>query len=1486
MKEIKFQVINPFVGFISNSFKKSFAVFFFIFFATISYAQDTDGDGIINSIDVDDDNDGILDVDECASFVLEGNPLLENMIVKVASPMYSPGQTNQTTGSRMVFEMVDPSDLTTTIVVCRITVLSIIDNSNPVVIDWTVEDDSPRINLKVTGGSSSDVESAKLRFEFFDASEDIPNLLTGAAGTLPINVSFSYGIKDIDLSPEPRTESIAIEKSNLTGYTVDDPSTLTFSDTDIPGSLLFTGTVNNPSDIVKLYYFNQQTFEADIRSTHSDSGFIFNFSDSDPFTSPVETTLQCETDTDGDGIPDQLDIDSDNDGIPDNIEAQPTIGYIAPTGIDTDNDGLDDAYDTDDGGTPVPITNTDGIDSPDYIDTDSDNDGILDVNENGFPDIPLSGIDTDNDGLDNIFEGSNTNDGFDVNDEINNPQIDLPDTDEDVLTEDVNYRDDTEDPLPPAVLGNILWLRADKDVTGTTNVTAWNDQSGDDENASGAAITAPTLNSNSVNFNPAIRFNGIDDFMQITDGILENSLYNSIWAYSVIKSNATQDATVFYEKEDGGADALYMSVYNNQDRIRYRHAGNTRTADIGTFTNDIFSIQNFGANNDVTTPSGFPRAIYENGKLIKTGNSTSVENGNTSTMFLGSVDGSTGHFDGEVAEIMIFSDVPTALKQQQIQSYLAIKYGITLDFTDDNAEIIEGDYFLNDLTTKVWDYTANSTFHNDVAGIGRDDSMALNQKQSKSINSDAVITIGLTAIAENNEANTNTFPLNEDFLVWGNNNGDLGTTTDTTLLCAPEKTINRTWKITETGNINLVQLAVQRSTLDAVLNTPATVKVLKTADDEAFTINVHYIPITATTINGNEVYETKVNFFGTKFFTFSEINGIFWNGDLNAWTGGSAGDNSANTDADDLNKVMVIDSESSLNHAILNQNARIECVWIQGNSRLSVATDQFLEFDENFVLDGELRMIGTSQLLQTHAGESNVVGNGKIFLDQQALVSNVYRYHYWSSPVVELGTSTYRVGQVMKDGSIPISADALSGEAKEIIFTDEGYDGDFDPTNVSPITISNYWIWSYSNGTDGNNWVQKKSDGIINRGEGFTMKSTGRSPQGFTFTGTPNDGTITFSVDANTTSLLGNPYPSALNSESFITDNITLIENPDGDDAIDGTLYFWEHTGEAGTGTPTEGHNLGGYQGGYSIRNLSMGIAAITPVVGTDGLGGGTYSVPGRYIPIGQGFFVSSSTTGGTIRFENSQRSFQLEDGTNSLFLKSSISEDKISLLKIGLEHVDKYGSKLHRQLGISFIDKHSFEYDNGYDSELFDLFDTDFYWNFPEIDKKLAIAGVSKISDDLEIPLSIIVDTNNPITIKIDKKQAITDAHIYLTDKVLNKIYELSSDVILNLEKGTYNNRFYITFKKTLDINEESSNQKIKVFVDNSQNKIMINKDNSTILKELTLYNLIGQTVKKWSINNDLTNSFQFEEIPFGVYILKIKTSNNSTIKKKIIIK
>ena len=79
--------------------------------------------------------------------------------------------------------------------------------------------------------------------------------------------------------------------------------------------------------------------------------------DMDTISNAEEGCFQ-NRDTDGDGVPDYLDIDSDNDGIRDAIEASWGVEGEGELPVDTDGDGL-----------------------PNYVDIDSDNDGLLDGDE-------------------------------------------------------------------------------------------------------------------------------------------------------------------------------------------------------------------------------------------------------------------------------------------------------------------------------------------------------------------------------------------------------------------------------------------------------------------------------------------------------------------------------------------------------------------------------------------------------------------------------------------------------------------------------------------------------------------------------------------------------------------------------------------------------------------------------------------------------------------------------------------------------------------------------------------------------------------------------------------------------------------------------------------------------------------------------------------------------------------------------------------------
>lgn len=645
----------------------------------------------------------------------------------------------------------------------------------------------------------------------------------------------------------------------------------------------------------------------------------------------------------------------------------------------------------------------------------------------------------------------------------------------------------------------------------------------------------------------------------------------------------------------------------------------------------------------------------------------------------------------------------------------------------------------------------------------------------------------------------------------------------------------------------------------------------------------------------------------------------------------------------------------------------------------------------------EIRLAGSSQLIQTHANTTEVSGSGKLYIDQNSESPSKFRYNYMSSPV---GGTSFTLQDVLKDGTTPTSA---TSTPLDIDFV-SGYDGEMS----NPIKISDYWIYSYANG-NGNrsNWNQKKSTGSIPVTDGFTLKGPGTT-QNYTFVGTPNDGELTTTIGGNQAYLVGNPFPSAISAKKFIEDN---------KNAIDGTLYFWQHAGEEDATSTAKGHSYNGYIGGYATRNISMGIAANSAslaggfdilleaenadftgtslvdlsinsvlldsstdlvtfnavsrgtdvikinyralldkeiqlkidgnIVGTftlprsltyttfeiikcvernssvsleslnnipfyinninfkddDGkiscapnasaAAGFTYTSPLDYIAVGQGFFISGDTDGGTVTFNNSQRENIIE-GTKSTFFKSNIKHKKkadirkiLPIIKLGMDYTGNENQKLHRQIGISFKNNNSFDYDTGYDSYLFDLSATDFYWKFPKINQKFAIAGIQNISEDLEIPLEIVVAKDDDVTISIDEI-SFNNQDIFILDKLENKYYNLiEKNATISLPKGEHKERFFIVFKQaevlSTEENEILNNLSIYYNKNNEQLNIQIAKNLE--VKKVSLYNILGQEVKNWNTNLEQTNKLKLtvKNLSKAVYIVKIKT-NRGDVSKKIL--
>jgi hypothetical protein len=195
---------------------------------------------------------------------------------------------------------------------------------------------------------------------------------------------------------------------------------------------------------------------------------------------------------------------------------------------------------------------------------------------------------------------------------------------------------------------------------------------------------------------------------------------------------------------------------------------------------------------------------------------------------------------------------------------------------------------------------------------------------------------------------------------------------------------------------------------------------------------------------------------------------------------------------------------------------------------------------------------------------------------------------------------------------------------------------------LSPDTLSDKFFWWNPLLP---NWVNIINTAVMETGKGYII----RGPQGFdpgtnyffgNFIGVPNNGTLTTTVHLGTSTtyansakanLIGNPYPSALDIDCFLSDPLNAH--------LGGAIYLWSHNipidWSGATNQPFPGGALYNYNvNSYATYNRLGGVGTgITSIV--DGIFSSDRSL-GK-VGAGQGFFIET-TTSGDAYFKNSMR--------------------------------------------------------------------------------------------------------------------------------------------------------------------------------------------------------------------------------------------------------
>ena len=313
--------------------------------------DDYDGDLVIDNLDIDIDNDGILNCEES-----KGNAILDLSNKTKPIVLFKDGSTNNSISSGSY-----------------------------------TQTNSSGTNNTLIGNSSGNFTSTLNTAKTSNASYEL-NFLE--------NVNFKF-TQDKNINHEiSASEFFTIKISpNNKNITLLDPDNQLLVDTNFDNSYESGNTYFSASIIRFKYAANLNGTEATFKFVADKVKQVIFEHNSDILTvnSVFNGTISLTCfalDSDNDGIEDAIDLDSDNDGIPDFFES--TAQDVSLTKNDTNSDGLDDLFNT-----VIPNQDTDKDGVFNYLDIDSDNDGIYDVIE-GDNEI----LDTNKDGV--IDDANNT----------------------------------------------------------------------------------------------------------------------------------------------------------------------------------------------------------------------------------------------------------------------------------------------------------------------------------------------------------------------------------------------------------------------------------------------------------------------------------------------------------------------------------------------------------------------------------------------------------------------------------------------------------------------------------------------------------------------------------------------------------------------------------------------------------------------------------------------------------------------------------------------------------------------------------------------------------------------------------------------------------------------------------------------------------------------------------------------------------------------
>lgn len=346
---------------------------------------DSDDDGIFDNVDIDDDNDGILDVAEEANCNNANGHKVNYKFLNETFGTGSRTTINTTYDATTTYcyedGVVGPNTAA-----CPFQSSIILDDGEYCVVSkitGALASDPENIHgdLAWYNGEDHTVGDTNGRMAVFNASFTpgvfYETTITGVLSNLPITYSFwALNIMAASTFPGSILPDVTVQFVDLSNNVLATFTTGQFG--RCSGGLADNSCAQG--------VWKQYTTSVNLGNVNAFTvRFINNAPGGGGNDLALDDIVIAQTlcDLDNDGVADMFDLDADNDGIEDVIEAgygnmSNGKGRIDVAWIDANGNGLHDAAES-----LSPVLDSDGDSVPNYIDLDSDNDTLFDVDESG-----------------------------------------------------------------------------------------------------------------------------------------------------------------------------------------------------------------------------------------------------------------------------------------------------------------------------------------------------------------------------------------------------------------------------------------------------------------------------------------------------------------------------------------------------------------------------------------------------------------------------------------------------------------------------------------------------------------------------------------------------------------------------------------------------------------------------------------------------------------------------------------------------------------------------------------------------------------------------------------------------------------------------------------------------------------------------------------------------------------------------------------------